>query len=185
LTFLKKIIAIPLIAVYLFNLVGYSLYTNYYIQQADKRIVQQIDNNTIDEQQLIELKTPIDMPYYNDSREYQRMDGKIVLDGIHYNYVKRKIHNDTLYLLCLPNFEKTTLNKDKNNFAGQVNDLPSNNKENNTAKKNGFSNEYVYRFIHYEVHTPLKKIQPVMNNKKEALPTGHLLFNGQPPQVSC
>lgn len=182
---MKKIIAIPLIAIYLFNLAGYSLFTNYFIQQADKRMVQQIDSNTIDEQQLIELKTPIDMPYYNDSHEYQRLDGEIVLNGMHYNYVKRKIHNDTLYLLCLPNFEKTTLAKEKNNFAGLVNDLPSNNKENNTAKKNSLSNEYVYQFIRHDISTPVKKIQTHFYTVTDPVLKGYLVFNGKPPQISC
>jgi hypothetical protein len=182
---LKKLIAIPLIAVYLFNLIGYTLYTNYFIAQADKKIVQQIDNNIFDEQQLIELKTPINLPYYTNNKEYQRVDGQIELNGIQYNYVKRKIQNDTLYLLCLPNFIKTTLYKDKNNYARQVNDIPSDNKDHNAAKKNSLSNEYVYQFIQHDISAPIKNIQILFINKPAILLKGYLLVDGQPPQVSC
>lgn len=182
---MKKIIAIPLIAVYLFNLIGYSLYTNYFIAQADKKIIQQIDNNSIDEQLLIEIKTPVSIPYYNNSKEYQRMDGEFVLHGVHYNYVKRKIQNDTLYLLCLPNFETTSLYAQKSNFAHQANDLPSNNKENSSAKKNTLSNEYVYQFLQYDVSVPVKKIQPHFTTVTPILPNGYFMYDGHPPQICC
>jgi hypothetical protein len=182
---LKKLLSILILGVYLFNLAGYSLFTNYFIQQSDEKMVQQIDNNNIDEQQLVEIKTPVNIPYYNDSRDYERMDGQIVLNGVHYNYVKRKIQNDTLYLLCLPNIEKTALYKEKNNFTSQVNDLPSNNKENNSAKKNSLSNEYVYQFIQHDISAPVKKIQQHFNTIPYPVLNGYILVKGQPPQHSC
>jgi hypothetical protein len=182
---LKKLIAIPLLAIYLFNLVGYSLYTNYFISQSDKKIVQQIDNNTFDESELIELKTPINLPYYNDTKEYQPMDGEMVLNGVHYNYVKRKIHNDTLYVLCLPNMAKTTLQKQKDSYANQANDLPANNKENAGTKKNAFSNEYVGQVFQYSFNVPPIKTALVFSNHLYNITKGYLMLQYQPPEKFC
>jgi hypothetical protein len=42
---------------------------------------------------------------------------------VHYNYVKRKLYNDTLILLCLPNTEKTRVFNARETFFSLVNDL--------------------------------------------------------------
>jgi hypothetical protein len=47
----------------------------------------------------------------------------VYMNGVHYNYVKRKLHNDTLILLCLPNTEKMNLFNARETFFSLVNDL--------------------------------------------------------------
>lgn len=119
---LKKIIAILFINVYLFNLVGYSVLFDYFIHQTNEHTVQELDNGNYNESELIEIKVPLNLPYYTSWNEYERYDGEIELNGIHYNFVKRKVVSDTLYLLCLPNHVKTELYKAKNEFAGKASD---------------------------------------------------------------
>jgi hypothetical protein len=111
---LKKIISILLILVFLFNLVGYRFVTEYLQHRADKQLSNQLDRNIFDETQLVEIKVPLNLPYQSNWAAYQRYDGALELGGVLYQYVKRKVSNDTLYLLCIPNMKKMRLETAKN-----------------------------------------------------------------------
>ena len=76
-----------------------------------------LEKNDYSEADLVQIKVPVNLSYFTDQKEYARVDGAIELDGIQYNYVKRKICNDTLYLLSLPNQDKTRITYVKNNYA--------------------------------------------------------------------
>lgn len=143
----------------------------------------QIDQSNFNENDLVELKVPVNLPYYNSNKNYERVDGEIEFGGIHYNYVKRKISNDTVYLMCLPNHEKTQLYKDKNSYASQANELPNSEKDNNSSvKKKGFSNEYISHFIQYSIIgmvTPIHQF-PDINPSQPA--QGFCCMQAQPPE---
>jgi hypothetical protein len=49
------------------------------------------------------------MPYLAENTAFERVDGEITVDGKLFKYVKRKIHNGQLVLLCLPDEKKTKL----------------------------------------------------------------------------
>ncbi|HVZ98324.1 MAG TPA: hypothetical protein VG847_15680, partial [Chitinophagaceae bacterium] len=96
-------------------------------QRISKELDQRLDNNDYSESQLTELKIPINLPYQTNWSEYQRCKGEIELNGMIYNYVKRKVVNDTLYLMCIPNVQRTHLETAKNEFFRLSNDLMQNN----------------------------------------------------------
>ena len=124
---------------------GYSFFFDYFIRQADEQTVQQLDSNNYNEDELIEIKVPLFLPYYSNLGEYERYDGQIELNGIHYNFVKRKVVNDTLYMLCLPNHVKTELYKAKNEFAAKENGNENTGSKKGIesfGKKNNFETEY-------------------------------------------
>jgi len=97
-----------------------------------------------DESALIEIKVPMQMPYLMNQTEYERWDGEIEFSGVHYNYVKRKVYNDTLYLLCLPNERKTSLNNERTTYARNIGDSndPAKKSAENSFKKIAFASEY-------------------------------------------
>ena len=93
-----------------FNWVGYRLLTGFMESKADIALEAKIDNSDYDESSLIEIRVPLNAPYLSDnSTEFERYDGELELDGVHYKYVKRKVVNGELVLLCLPNKSKTEL----------------------------------------------------------------------------
>ncbi len=139
---LKKLFAILLLSVYLFNLTGYLLLFQYFINQSDSQLINRLDNNGYNDKDLVEVKVPLNMPYITNTSSYERVDGQLESNGIHYNYVKRKIANDTLYLLCVPNVSKTQLYSAKAAYSKEVNDIPTNKKTSESVKKTGFANEY-------------------------------------------
>lgn len=130
---MKRIASILLLCLLLFNWFGYRILSDYYEQQADLMLEQKLDNSDYDESQLIEIKVPLKLPYQNNWKEFERFDGEIEVDGIHYKYVKRAVYNDSLVLLCLPNESKMKLQSARDEFFKLVNDLqhPQNKKSDN------------------------------------------------------
>ena len=83
---------------------------------------------------MIEIKIPLHLPYQLNWNSFERFDGEIDVDGVHYKYVKRKIYNDSLVLLCLPNKTKQNIVKVKDEYFKIVNDIdPSSQKKSDNS----------------------------------------------------
>jgi hypothetical protein len=125
---LKRLAAILLVGILFFNWYGYQLLNLYWQQQAEDKMVARLDGSDYQESDLISIKIPVTtLAYYNNSTAFERIDGAIDIGGVHYNYVKRRIFKDSLELLCIPNMTAISLQKAKNEFCGQVNDLQQHN----------------------------------------------------------
>ena len=107
-----------------FNLAGYRWLFTTIENKATADLEQKISAGNYNEDQLVEIRIPLNMPYYSD-KEYESVYGETDFNGEHYRYVKRKVSGNILYLLCLPNTEKTDIAKVKNEFTKAVNDIPS------------------------------------------------------------
>ena len=108
-----------------FNLAGYRWLFSAIEKNATTNLEQKISAGKYSDEQLVEIRIPLNMPYYSD-KDYEEVYGETDFNGEHYQYVKRKVSANTLYLLCLPNKEKTSIVKEKNEFAKAVNDIPGN-----------------------------------------------------------
>jgi hypothetical protein len=92
--------------------------------KANVELEAQFDENNYDESQLISIKVPVRyLPYLNNSSSFERVDGQIEIKGIQYKYVKRRIYNDSLEMLCIPNHTAMKLQTAKNEFFKFSNDL--------------------------------------------------------------
>lgn len=149
---MKKLFTIVLIGLYLFNISGYFLFYKYYIHQSDQQLINQIDDCQYEDSELIEVKIPLHLPYMTSWATYERADGELQHKGAYYNYVKRKISNDTLYLLYVPNVKKTNLFQDLTEYSKKVNGIPGNEKNSNSSiKKLMPGTEYTQHLIVYEI----------------------------------
>ena len=132
---LKRFAAILLMGILFFNWYGYQLLSSYLESRANKQLVARLDQNNYDESQLLSIKVPAaHLSYYNSSTQFERVDGRIEVGGIEYNYVKRRLFNDSLELLCIPNHTAMGLQTAKNEFFKLVNDLQQHNGQ---GKKSG------------------------------------------------
>jgi len=131
----KKVAAILLLSLMVFNLVGYRWLFSAIENKATATLEEKISSGKYSDEQLVEIRIPLNMPYYSD-KEYENVYGETDFNGEHYRYVKRKVSGNTLYLLCLPNKEKTSLVKVKNEFTKAVNDVPAN--KQGSQQKNNF-----------------------------------------------
>lgn len=120
---MKKPAAILLLLLLLFNLAGYHLWFYYAQQKSDAQLLAQLEQEAYNEDDLITLKVPLSLPYQTDWREFERVDGEITLEGKIYKYVKRKVQDGHLILLCLPDRVKTNLQTAKQDFIKLTHDL--------------------------------------------------------------
>ena len=137
---MRKIASAILICILLFNLIGYRFVADYMQQKSDTQLEARLDQNHYNEAELVELKIPIHLEYQINSPTFERIDGEVKLDGILYKYVKRKVTNDTLVLLCLPNHKKMDLQKAKDEFFKNTNDIAqgNNSKKSDNSKSISF-----------------------------------------------
>lgn len=141
----KQAASIFILSLLAFNWVGYRLVSSFIEHRSDLALETKIDNSQYEESSLLELRVPLNAPYLTEtSSEYERYDGEIEIDGIHYKYVKRKIVNGDLVLLCLPNEDKTKIHNSRTDFFKLINDLnqSSQNKKNNTTAFKSFITEF-------------------------------------------
>lgn len=140
---MKKIASVILLGLLLFNWCGYRWVINIMQQKADTRLEAKLDRNEYDESQLIEIKVPVSMPYQTDWADFERYDGEIEVNGIHYKYVKRKIQDGLLVLKCIPNQTKQRLESAKEAIFKTTNDL----QQDNAAKKTGTPNSSLVKNV--------------------------------------
>ncbi len=137
----KKVVTILLLGLLLFNFIGYKLLFYALEKSADNKITAAIDKNNYNDADLITLTVPLSMPYIQDSKDFERKDGEITLNGKVYHYVKQKISQGNLILLCLPDEQKTQLQNAKSNYCKLTNEF----QDNNSSKKSG-DNGHVVKF---------------------------------------
>jgi hypothetical protein len=143
---LKKFLVIVLLTIHLYNMGGYEVLFSFLELKSSAAIVERLDGGGFTDSQLIEVKIPYPLPYAASQSEFERFDGEIDVDGVHYNYVKRKMVNDTLIVLCIPNTVKTELTAAKSDLVAGFNALqsetPEGQKSNAGATAKPFTFEY-------------------------------------------
>ncbi len=122
-TIVKQIAAILLLSLFLFNLVGYRLLFQYAQQQADVQLTASLDNHQYNDEDLISITVPLSMPYQTIQSDFERVDGEIKVNGNIYKYVKRRIVNGELVLLCLPDHNKMRIESAKDDFFKTTTDI--------------------------------------------------------------
>ena len=150
---MRKLASIFFLIVLLFNLAGYSFLFQFLMAKADTQAVAQLDETLYNDNDLLEVKMPLNMPYITGSNSFERVDGQLEYGGVHYNYVKRKVSRDTVYILCLPNVSKTRLCKAKAAYGKEAADLPVNKKNSETVKKASLTTEYTCNKDPYKIGT--------------------------------
>ncbi len=159
---MKKISSILLLSILLFNLLGYQLLTSLLEDNANRRLETALDNNEYNESDLISIKIPVSyLPYYNNSSLFERVDGQVEIQGLEYKYVKRRIYQDSLELLCIPNPSVMNLKEAKNEFFRFVNDLQHNGNEKSAHSHHGSSKNFSIDFYTIILTYKLNDLWPV------------------------
>ena len=144
---MRKIAAILLLVILLFNWVGYRFLSSYLQHRSDRQLEAKLDKNEYNEKDLIEIKVPLHLPYQLNWREFERFDGEIDIEGVHYKYVKRKVYNDSLVLLCVPNTSKQNLEKAKDDYFKVVNDIDPSSQKKSDQQNLSFKNLLTEFFV--------------------------------------
>jgi hypothetical protein len=121
---LKTAAAILISGILLFNWFGYRVLNDFLQDRADLQLQSQLDLRHYDESRLISIKLPAThLAYYNNSAVFERVDGRIEINGIPFQYVKRRIYNDSIELLCIPNQMALKLRLSGEDYFKLINDI--------------------------------------------------------------
>ena len=126
---MRRTLAISLLAVFLFQLVGYYFVYLGLSMQVNDDLVARLDAHEYSAEETITLKIPFTLPYWTDDSEFKRVDGDFEHEGQFYKLVKQKLSKDTLYVVCIRNHDKTKLADALNEYIKFSNDLPSASKQ--------------------------------------------------------
>ena len=121
---LKKLTAIFLVLLLLFNALGFfGLFVGLrYKTRQD--LVQRLDDNDYLEEETVTLKVPLALPYHIDSEEYERVDGEIEHNGEFYQLVKQKLEKDTLYIVCIKDHDSKRIKQALSDYVKTFTDKP-------------------------------------------------------------
>jgi hypothetical protein len=144
---MRKIAAILLLSIFTFNILGYQLVYNFFSQQSDVALELALDQDKYNDSQLISIKQPTNLPYYTNSKSFSRIDGEVEIDGTTYKYVKCRIYNDSLEMLCIPHVEKMKIQQSKQDYAKIANDFQQ---DSNKKKTDNNSKSFQKQLSEYE-----------------------------------
>lgn len=182
----KKLIAILLLNVHLFNLGGYNLVFKYLIHQSEVQIVKQIYENKVDSTKLVEIKLPVNLPNIHNWSDYVVDHGQLQLKGVYYNYLRYKVTRDTMSFICIANSVKTRLVTANLIIAKEFSDVPLNKKGHEAPlKKVNFTGEYSFQTIQYQFLAFSTTLKTKMNPISYHLNSPFIESPGKPPNASC
>ncbi|MDJ1485509.1 hypothetical protein QNI16_33775 [Cytophagaceae bacterium YF14B1] len=122
---MKKVIAILLLGLLLYNTMGYYVYYTYRQSMARTQLRLFLDSNSlalsqaevdakVHNQQWIRFSIPIDL-YHQLDHSLEPVEGEFSYQGRIYEKVMRSIQNDTLYLYCVNNRTQEQIQNDLSN----------------------------------------------------------------------
>jgi hypothetical protein len=153
----------------------------------ESKLELRLDNDQYDPSRLVHIKVSADrLPYSNSSTNFDRTDGQIDIGSIHYRYVGKRLYNDSVEFLCLPDQETSRLHTARDDFFSLVNDL-QNTGHAKTPGSSGKTARNVLKVCFLEDHYlavtcfPEGTVCP-MAYRTSALPAGYSLLRKLPPR---
>lgn len=132
-----------LLITFAFNLGGYYLLFKALQVTAHDQLIQRLDNEDYTEDQLVELKIPMSLPYSNYLvSDYKRINGRLEHDGEIYKLVKQKLEGDTLYLMAIKDTEEKSLISKFKDFTTKTHDIPLSQKKQSSQTLKQLQKEY-------------------------------------------
>jgi hypothetical protein len=122
---MKKAVAIFLVILILFNVMGYYGVFLGLQYKNDQDLAQRFDNDTYLKQETITLKVPLSIPYHVDDVDYERVAGTIDHEGETYRLVKQKLSQDTLYIVCFRDHHDKAIKQAIRDYVKSFTDKPA------------------------------------------------------------
>jgi hypothetical protein len=181
---LKKLVAIVLLSIHLFNIGGQLAFHQFLVYRSDKFFNDQISKNHYKLDDLSEIKVPVNMPGITDWTSFQNLSGRVQFKDASYNYVKIKITRHAIYLICVPNYETTHLSDQNIISARQIADIPVSRKDHVPFGKVNLT-VYHCQIAYYQFSAPLIITTKNIDNSYCIIPNTFITGPGQPPDSSA
>lgn len=114
---------------------------------------QRLDAEDFAADEMVTFNVPLAVPYYNDSRDYERVSGAFEHNGEFFRLVKEKLQRDTLYIVCIKDHKEKRLFNALTDFVKLSHELPASSQQ--TLKLLGsFSKDF---FPTSSINTPARE----------------------------
>ena len=169
----------------MFTICGQLALYQYFVYRSDKVFNEQISKNLYNVHDLVEIKVPAHTPVTQNWTTYERINGQVQFKNTCYNYVKLKLTRDTIYLMCVPNYEKTRLFNQNIIDARQLGDIQVNKKDHIPFGKTVDLGKYNHPITLFQFSPPVITLQAgnvslAINQVQHCVATPH-----QPPKMLC
>jgi hypothetical protein len=125
----KRTASILLLAVFLFNVGGYYLVFWGVRQHHNHQFDAQLDANQYSNEETVELKFHIPLPYPSLQYSYERVRGRFEHNGEFYKLIKKQLQNDTLYVVCIRDVQEQQIVETMKTVENLATDTPASEKE--------------------------------------------------------
>lgn len=121
---MRKTIAILLLAIFLVNTYGYHFLLSVAENRSEVSLQNDLDKDRYETNQLFLVTVPAEhLSAYTNQHSFDHVNGKIEIAGMIYRYVKMRLQNDSLQLLCVRDTKAMGWQSAKAQFFAVVNDL--------------------------------------------------------------
>jgi hypothetical protein len=129
---MRKIVSILLVVLLLINASGYYL-ISIGLSIHDKEQSLKLSNDEYSGSDAIIIKLPLSLPYSTNDDSYETADGKILFNNETYRIVKKRMTNDTVFIVCVRDQIEGKIRMQMNDLAKSQTDSPQNHKQASTS----------------------------------------------------
>lgn len=157
-----------------------------YLQyQTERFFNEQANRGLYNVSDLTEVQIPVNMPGITDWKAYENIRGQIQFENTCYNYVKMKLTHNCMYLMCVPNYEKTHLLTSNIINAKGVKDIPVPKKDHVPVDRMASVDAVQFSFVQFGFDAPVKEIKTTTTFSVRAPSQQSFDIPDQPPRRSC
>jgi hypothetical protein len=182
---LKKITAILLLSIHLYNLGGYVALHQYLSYCSEKLFNQQAAKGLYNSKDLEEVQVPVNLPGIHDWAKYENISGQIRFGDNAYNYVQMRVTSHVLFLKCIPNYKATQLNTQNILHAAPIKDIPVPQKEHVPYANVLLMDALDVNFVHTAFEPSVTTVTPVNFAYFQQETDHYIILPKQPPKSVC
>jgi hypothetical protein len=182
---LRRIIAILLLSIHLYNLGGYITLHQYLSYCSEKLFNQQAAKGLYNSKDLEEVQVPVNLPGIRDWVKYENISGQIRFGDNAYNYVQMRVTSYVLFLKCIPNYKATRLNTQNILHATPIKDIPVSQKEHVPYAGILLLNALDVNFVNAVFEPPVTMVAPANFAYYQQETDHYIILPKQPPKFVC
>lgn len=144
-----------MLSLHLYSIYGHVLVHQYLVYRSDVFFNEQIGKGFYNRNDLVEIKLPVNMPCITSWSAYEPIRGQVQFKDASYNYVKLKITRKAIYLMCVPNYQRTQLLGQNIINAKNIPDIPVNKKSHIPFGKLNSPDKHNFPITFYAMSLPV------------------------------
>ena len=166
-------------------MVGYRAWFYYAEMKADMAMEARLDKDQYDADKLICLTVPLDNPYQLEQKSFERVNGEISIHGKIFKYVKRRVCEGKLVVLCIPDDHRMVLNNAKFAYSNIVNGLANtgNGTSHSGFQKNINGSDYINHLAGWKTYLLENEAMEYSTLRLVGFTEPHIATPGKPPQT--